>query len=174
MEIAMRLGTASTLLALTALAAPLGAAHPAGPKSVIAKAVTREARSDFTRHSQAEIQATITPRDVNADGIQDWQVDYSSLGAAWCGTGGCRYQLWLGRRNGAPKLVFDRQMRELKVTRKNGTIVFVFDFHGSECGGFGSEACPGEFTWSAKRGRMVLLPSPKKHTLIGDPLGYGR
>lgn len=170
----MRLGTVATQIALTALATPLCAAQPLGTKAMIAKAVTREVRSDFTRHSQAEIQAAISARDINADGLQDWQVDYSSLGAAWCGTGGCRYQLWLGRKNGVPKLVFDRQMRELKVTRKNGAIIFVFDFHGSECGGFGSEACPGEFAWSAKRGRMVLLPSPKKHTAISDPIGFGQ
>ncbi len=168
----MRLGTTATLIAFAALGPPLGAAHPAGPKAVIAKAVTREVRQDFSKHGQAVILATITPRDINADGIQDWQVDYSSLGSAWCGTGGCRYQLWLGRENGAPFLVFDRQMRELKVVRRKGRVIFVFDFHGSECGGFGSEACLGEFSWSAKRGRMVLLPTPKKHTSISDTIVF--
>ena len=46
----------------------------------------------------------------------------------------------------------------------------MFDFHGSECGGFGSQECPGEFAWSAKRGRMLLLPTPKKHTSISNPI----
>lgn len=170
----MRLGASATLIAVAALGAPLGAAHQSSPKAVIAKVVSRDLQSDFTKHSQAAILAAITPRDINADGIQDWQIDYSSLGSAWCGTGGCRYQLWLGRKVGAPLLVFDRQMRELKISRRKGSIVFVFDFHGSECGGYGSEACPGEFSWSAMRGRMVLLTTPKKHTAISDPIAFDR
>jgi len=61
-------------------------------------------------------------------------------------------------------------MRSLDIQKRSGRIVFVFDFHGSECGGFGAQACPGEFTWNARRGRMVLLPTPKKHTSISNPL----
>ncbi|MEY4953842.1 MAG: hypothetical protein RL299_2266 [Pseudomonadota bacterium] len=166
----MRLKTAALLIAFAALANPLAAAKPIGPKAVIAKAVTREVQDDFTKHSQADILAAITPVDINADGIQDWQVDYNNLGAAWCGTGGCRYQLWLGRKNGVPLRVFDRQMRSVDIQKRPGRIVFAFDFHGSECGGFGSQECPGEFTWSAKRGRMILLPTPEKHTSIGNPI----
>lgn len=166
----MHLKSAAVLFAFAALANPLGAAKPVSPKAVIAKAVTREVRDDFTKHSQAEIMAAITPVEINGDGIQDWQVEYNNLGAAWCGTGGCRYQLWLGRKNGVPLRVFDRQMRSLDIQKRAGRIVFVFDFHGSECGGFGSQECPGEFTWSAKRGRMVLLPTPKKHTSISNPI----
>lgn len=166
----MHLKSAAVLIAFAALANPLGAAKPVSPKAVIAKAVTREVNDDFTKHRPADILAAITPRDINADGIQDWQVDFNTLGAAWCGTGGCRYQLWLGRKNGVPLRVFDRQMRALVVEQRKGRIVFVFDFHGSECGGVGAQECPGEFTWSAKRGRMILLPTPKKHTSIGSPI----
>lgn len=162
----MHLKSTTVLSALAGLACSLNAATPANPRAVIAKAVTREVRDDFTKHSLA----AITPVDINADGIQDWQVDYNSLGAAWCGTGGCRFQLWLGRRNGVPLRVFDRQMRAMTIKPRKGLIVFVFDFHGSECGGFGSEACPGHFAWSAKRGRMLLLPTPKKHTSISNPI----
>jgi hypothetical protein len=61
-------------------------------------------------------------------------------------------------------------MRSVDIQSRPGLIGFVFDFHGSECGGFGSQECPGHFTWSAKRGRMVLLPTPKKHTSISNPI----
>lgn len=152
------------------LISPATARAPAEPKAEIAKVLTRQLRSDFTRHSQAEIRAAIKPVDINADGIQDWQVDFNAFGSAWCGTGGCRYQLWLGRKSGMPLRVFDRQMREVQIERREGRIIFVFDFHGTHCGGFGAEACPGEFAWSAKRGRMVLLPTPARHTSIVDPI----
>lgn len=165
----MRLHLAAALILSLAIA-PAQAKAPPSPKAEIAKVLTRQLKSDFARHSQAEIIAAIEPVDINGDGIQDWQVNWNAFGSAWCGTGGCRYQLWLGRRSGAPIRVFDRQMRELNIENRDGRIVFVFDFHGSECGGFGSEACPGEFAWSAKRGRMVLLPTPARRTGVGAPI----
>ncbi len=164
----MRLALAAAL-ALTVALSPAIAKSPVSPKAEVAKVLTRQLRGDFSKHSQAEILAAIEPIDINADGIQDWQVNWNAFGSAWCGTGGCRYQLWLGRKTGAPIRVFDRQMRELAIEKRAGRIVFVFDFHGSECGGFGAEACPGEFSWNAKRGRMVLLPSPARHTGVSNP-----
>lgn len=166
----MHLKPAALLISLAALAFLAGASKPANPKADIAKAVARELRDDMPRHTTAEIRAEIKPVDINSDGIQDWQVDFGSFGFGWCGTGGCRYQLWLGRKAGPPLKVFDRQMRELKIERHAGRPVFVFDFHGSECGGTGNIACPGHFVWSARRGRMVLLPTPGKHTSVANPL----
>jgi hypothetical protein len=165
----MRLPLAAALILSIAIA-PVEAKAPPSPKAVIAKVLTRQLKTDFVRHSRAEIMAAIEPVDINADGIQDWQVNWNAFGSAWCGTGGCRYQLWLGRRSGAPIRVFDRQMRELAIENRAGRIVFVFDFHGTHCGGFGAEACPGEFAWSAKRGRMVLLPTPARHTSMSAPI----
>jgi hypothetical protein len=156
--------------AATLIAAPVFAKVAANPKAEIAKVLARQLRGDFNRHSPADINAAIEPVDINADGIQDWQVTWNTFGSAWCGTGGCRYQLWLGRKNGVPVRVFDRQMRALEIEKRGGRIVFVFDFHGTECGGTGAEACPGEFTWSAKRGRLVLLPSPARHTSMSAPI----
>ena len=154
--------------------APSHAKAPVDPRSAIAKRLTVDLRDDFTKHSQATIRAAIKPVEINSDGVQDWQVDWNAFGAAWCGTGGCRYQLWLGRRKAAPLLVFDRQMRELDIQQRGARTVFVFDFHGSECGGTGNIACPGEFSWSTKRGRMVLLPTPGKHTSMSNPIDYGQ
>jgi hypothetical protein len=165
----MRLPLAATLILSIAIA-PVEAKAPPSPKAEIAKVLTRQLKGDFARHNRAEIMAAIEPVDINADGIQDWQVNWNAFGSAWCGTGGCRYQLWLGRRSGVPIRVFDRQMRELTIENRAGRIVFVFDFHGTHCGGFGAEACPGEFAWSTKRGRMVLLPSPARHTSMSAPI----
>ena len=164
----MRLTFAAALV-LTVALSPAAAKAPASPKAELAKVLTRQLKGDFSKHSQAEILAAIEPVDINADGIQDWQVNWNAFGSAWCGTGGCRYQLWLGRKTGVPTRVFDRQMREVSTERRDGRIVFVFDFHGSECGGIGAEACPGEFAWSRRRGQMVLLPTPVRHTGTNDP-----
>lgn len=157
------------LLPLTVAAPQAAAKVIPSPKAEIAKVLTKQLKSGFGRHSQVEIKAAIQPVDINSDGIQDYQVNFTAFGSAWCGTGGCRYQLWLGRKSGVPLRVFDRQMRDLAIEKRAGHNVFVFDFHGSECGGYGAEACAGEFAWNAKRGRMVLLPTPAKHTAVFDP-----
>jgi hypothetical protein len=163
-----KLIAASIAIAFTLV--PATAKAPADPRAVIAKSLTQTLRDDFTKHSNKQIKAAIKPVDINADGIQDWQVDFNAFGAAWCGTGGCRYQLWLGQRNGKPIRVFDRQMRSLEIVKRGRRVVFVFDFHGGQCGTTGAEACPGEFTWSPKRARMVLLPTPAKHTAVQEPI----
>ena len=163
-----RLIIAATAAAL--IAAPTFAREGADPKAAIAKVLARQLKGDYNRNSPADINAAIEPVDINADGIQDWQVNWNTLGNAWCGTGGCRYQLWLGRKNGVPIRVFDRQMRALEIQKRAGRIVFVFDFHGTQCGDTGAQECPGEFTWSARRGRMVLLPTPARHTSIPQPI----
>jgi len=80
----MRLKTVAMLFALPALAAQLDAAAPASPKEAVARAVTREVRDDFTKHTKAEIRAAITPVDINADGIQDWQVHRSACSTVRC------------------------------------------------------------------------------------------
>jgi len=140
------------------------------PREAIADVLAQQLRRDFTKHTRAEMLAAIESADINGDGIEDYAVNFTNFGPAWCGTGGCRYQLWAGRRNGPPVRVFDRQMRELSIVRRGERIVYVFDFHGSECGGFGSELCPGGFAWSAKKGRLVLLPTPAKHTRLINPI----
>lgn len=163
-------------LALTfALAASVptpAAAEPA--RASIAAQVQQQLRGDFTKHSQADIYMAIQPVDIDGDAHPDWQVDWKKFGAGWCGTGGCRYQLWLGRAKGGPRLVFDRQMRELTIEQREGSAVFVFDFHGGECAGFGSQSCPGEFTWDPAAKALVLLPTPARHTAVVDPLVFGR
>lgn len=157
----------SILLACT-LILPLAAVQaraPADPRAEITRQVRAVLlRDDMSEHDPAVIAAQVTPIDINGDGIQDWQVDWNMLGMQWCGTGGCRYQLWLGRKAGPPLKVFDRRVRDRKVETRDGRILFVFDFHGTHCGGYGAQECPGTFTWNAKRGRMVLVPMPGKST----------
>lgn len=163
-------GLAALLIAALSLPAEARVRPVPAPRAAIADVLAKQVRRDFVKHTRNDLLAVIEGADINADGIEDYAVNFTQLGPAWCGTGGCRYQLWLGRRTGAPVRVFDRQMRELSIVKRSTAIVFVFDFHGSECGGFGSELCPGEYAWSAKKGRMVLLPTPTRHTRLEGPI----
>lgn len=162
------------ILVAAGLATPVFAETAATGRAAVAAQIQQQLQRSLAKHSQADIYMAIQPVDIDGDGVQDWQVDWNAFGSAWCGTGGCRYQLWLGRAKGGPKLVFDRQMRELTVEQRDGRTVFVFDFHGGECGGFGSQQCPGEFTWEAKAKQLVLLPTPARHTAVADPLLFDR
>jgi hypothetical protein len=161
------------LFALTIAVAPTQAlAEPA--RAAIAAQVQQQLRGDPAKHSLADIYMAIKPVDIDGDSTPDWQVDWKSFGARWCGTGGCRYQLWLGRTKDGPKLVFDRQMRTLTIEQRVGRTVYLFDFHGSECGGFGSQACPGEFAWDHAAKALILLPTPARRTAVDSPLVFGR
>jgi hypothetical protein len=168
----MRFALASILV--LAASQPAAADSASAARAAIAQQVQQQLRSNPAGHSQADIYMAITPVEVDGDAVPDWQVHWKDLGAGWCGTGGCRFQLWLGRAKGAPKLIFDRQMRKLTIEQRDGRPVFVFDFHGSECSGFGSQACPGEFAWDARAKALVLLPAPARHTAVESPLVFGR
>jgi hypothetical protein len=168
------LRTFTRILAVIGLAAPALAQPSQDGRASVAGQIQKQLHRDLTKLNQADIYMAIKPVDIDGDGLQDWQVDWNEFGSAWCGTGGCRYQLWLGRAKGGPKLVFDRQMRELTIAQREGRVVFVFDFHGGECGGFGSQECPGEFTWDAGAKKLVLLPTPARHTAVEDPLLFNR
>ncbi len=170
----MRRFLAITLVAAAGLLTPALAEPAPSARAAIAGMVQQQLRGDFTKHSRADIYMAIQPVDIDGDAHPDWQIDWKAFGAGWCGTGGCRYQLWLGRAKGGPRLVFDRQMRKLTIEQREGSAVFVFDFHGGECGGFGSQACPGEFTWDPAAKALVLLSTPARHTAVENPLVFGR
>lgn len=92
--------------------------------------------------------------DINGDGIADWKVDFDGE-IGWCGTGGCRVELWLGRPDGGPTLVWDAGVRQFKLKpKKTGAVVDV-DFHGSACGGYGAMECPRRYVWDAAEGAFV-------------------
>ena len=47
----------------------------------------------------------------------------------------------------------------LQSATRNSETVFDFDFHGANCGTFGSEACPASFAWNRAAGRLVERPT---------------
>ena len=65
-------------------------------------------------------------------------------------------------------------LRGIDIMTGRGQTVFVFDFHGGECGGFGSQACPGEFAWDPAAKGLTLLPTPALHTAVEDPVVFDR
>ena len=152
----VRMGLA-VAMAATFWAMPAPArTEPDSGREQIAAIVSAEIASDSQVISAAKVRAAIRPIRIDADGLTDYAVDWERFTfAAWCGTGGCRYQLWRGVTGGMPQIVFDRQVREVKQRKVGRDVVFDFDFHGSVCGGYGVELCPASFSWDAKAGRMV-------------------
>ncbi len=139
---------------------PVAAPRMTSPKDLIFRSILAEVRRDGMPAKQADMRAAISAVTINTDGIEDFQVKWESLSSpAWCGTGGCRYQLWLGSAAGSPRIVFDNQMRELTTRSVGGEMIFDFDFHGGVCGGYGAEACPASFAWDGTIKRMVERPT---------------
>ncbi len=133
-------------------------------RDFIADAVMPALKTDIYKHSRKKVISTITPVDINGDGLTDYQMDWGKLGSpAWCGTGGCRYQLWLGTSAGAPVKLFDRMQRTVSI-RPAPARIFDFDFHGGTCGGSGSALCPASYTFNPKTNKLmqVKVPGQKK------------
>ncbi len=99
--------------------------------------------------------------DINGDALADWRVDYSER-MAWCGTGGCRQQLYLARPDGTYALVFDAQARsEFRMRKTREGRRLDLEVHGSVCGQTGVEECLRSFLWTEADGRYVEVPNRK-------------
>jgi hypothetical protein len=158
---------------LSLTVAAVQAAPKPDPRTAIAKAIQNSMDGDPDPMSVSKLKSAMKRVDVDGDAIPDWQVDWEKYGSAsWCGTGGCRYQLWRGVAGGDPQIVFERQVREVKTRKTELGTVFDFDFHGSVCGGFGVEECPTSFGWDAKLARMVERVTPKGDGTIRLMLPY--
>jgi hypothetical protein len=155
-KVVMRTGVAMVVAAMLWATQGVAQAKPDAGRAQIAEIVSAEIASDSQVISPAKVRAAIRPIRVDDDGVTDYAVNWEQFTfAAWCGTGGCRYQLWRGVTGGVPQIVFDRQVREVKLRKVGRDTIFDFDFHGSVCGGYGVELCPASFSWDAKAGRMV-------------------
>ncbi len=110
--------------------------------------------------------------DINGDGKPDWRVDYEHAPNAslWCGTGGCRNELWVSGPGDSYRRVMSVGMRLFKLSRRGGVARLDLDFHGSLCGGYGVQACPRSYLWNEQAGAFLETAAPGNHTwLAGGP-----
>ncbi len=110
--------------------------------------------------------------DVNGDGVPDWRIDYEKgpNPSYFCGTGGCRQQIFVSGAGGGYSLAFDRLVRAFKLHKANGQTVLDVDFHGTACGGYGVDDCPRSYGWTDEGERFLERPAPGAQTfLFGGP-----
>lgn len=111
---------------------------------------------------------------INDDGVADWRVDYEQAPnpSYFCGTGGCRQQIFVSNARGGFDLAMDAQVRLFKLRHSRGQTLLDVDFHGSVCGGFGVDACPRGYVWSVADARFIARVDPGAQTFfIGGPVG---
>jgi hypothetical protein len=91
--------------------------------------------------------------DLDGDGRDDLILDYLGLicdgSRAFCGTGGCSMEVWLGQPDGTYRLLVDDQFVEIEPTGP-GLLRLVRD--GGWCGLSGAEICEG--TYAITEGRL--------------------
>lgn len=110
--------------------------------------------------------------DINGDGRPDWRVEYEHAPNAslWCGTGGCRNELWVSGPGDSYRRVMSVGLRAFKLSRRGGVARLDLDFHGSLCDGYGVQACPRSYLWNEQAGAFVETAAPGGHTwLAGGP-----
>lgn len=154
-------------LAIAAAACSMGAS--AGPPAWLVDHVRQEINQDYydpkdpdgppMRQPSAKMFKRV---DINGDGLADWQVDFNGL-ANWCGTGGCRLELWLGRSDGGVTPVWGIGVREFKLRppKAGAPATLDVDVHGSACGGAGVMPCPRRYVWSATEAAFVQAVNAK-------------
>ena len=149
------------------------AAPLTGERLYIAQIIDGESDRD-DRLRPARLRRAIKTIDIDHDTIPDYLVDYRRvINTHWCGgDGSCSFELWRGIRGGHPIRVWNQVVREYKIARRGGETVFDFDFHGSNCGTFGSLACPASFAWDRQLARLVERPTPGGVTTVRliDPI----
>lgn len=129
------------------------------PPSVLVEAVRAETKDDTD--APRDPARLFRKVDINGDALPDWRVDYSDR-IAWCGTGGCRQQLYLARADGTYALVFDAQARnEFRLRRTRQGHRLDLEVHGSVCGQAGVVECLRAFVWNEADARYVEVPNRK-------------
>lgn len=173
------------VLAIVAVLVAAGGAHAAAAPDSIRRSVQAEIDAvmapdpddpddaDYNPPAFTASAAMFRRVVVNDDGVADWRVDFEKAPNAsyFCGTGGCRQQLWVSNAAGGFDLAMDTQVRMMKLRRaKTGTRLDV-DFHGSICGGFGVDPCPRSYVWSGAISRFVARVGVGGETfLAGGPV----
>lgn len=110
--------------------------------------------------------------DINRDGKPDWRVDYANAKnpSLFCGTGGCEQQIFISRPDGSYALVFERLVRQFKVSTVKGERVLDVDFHGTICEGTGVEECNRRYAWDEASVRFLERPNRKGDSwLVSGP-----
>ena len=155
--------------------AVMGATHGPGraplarPPAAVIAPVEKDLRDHYHLRRLAP-QRMFRAIDLNGDGESDWIADFDKSGeGGWCGTGGCR-QMIFASQGGRFRVVFDAQIREMKMRNSGGAFRLDLDVHGSNCGTFGAAACPASFLWDKGHARFVEAATPGGETRVHGSL----
>lgn len=151
------------MLLIAALALVGASAEP--PPSIVVR-VDRELSDEAERPGPLQ-SGLFRQVDVNHDGIGDWHVDFERANPiGWCGSGGCRHQLYVSRKGGDHVLAFDENARAFAV--RGGRVMV--EVYGSYCGTAGVVECRRSFAWSAREGRLVPVAGRGQDPRLFGPL----
>ena len=148
-----------------------------GERLYVAQIADKEKSEEDDRLIPARLVHAIKVVDIDHDGIPDYVVDYNKVvNTHWCGTGGCNFEIWHGKKGGHPVRVWNVMARQYTIAQRNGETVFDFDFHGGNCGTFGASACPASFGWNGMSRGMEERPTPSGNTIVRliDPIPLTR
>src|SRR5262245_46906468 len=119
--------------------------------------VVQRAIQDMLKGCQPERsvlkKGLVAAKDINGDGRKDYIVQYGGLPCGnepngFCGTGGCRTQVFASLRDGTYAKVLDDTVRDVRFTRVKGRPAMVLSVHGSECGRMGASRCIQTLFWN--------------------------
>ena len=105
-------------------------------------------------------ETTVRRIDINADGQDDYVIPYDTLhcaqgpSAGYCGSAGCRTEIWISTANAEWTLGFNSHVRDLAFeSDDHGGQFMVLNQHGSFCRMAGSAKCVLKLVW--REGKFV-------------------
>lgn len=181
-KLTLALGLA--LMAGIAPACALAATPPPAIEAAVREEVVAAATEGFTPEEANDPSVVpaymkkTTPSmfrkvDLNGDKIADWAVYFEEAPNAsyFCGSGGCRYELYVGKPDGTWKQVFTRTGGDLKFTGPKSARGIEIGYHGTVCDSFGADECLRAYRWDAGVDGYVEVPNSKGLAmLIGGSL----
>ncbi|MDR4305443.1 hypothetical protein IHQ68_02245 [Chelatococcus sambhunathii] len=97
----------------------------------------------------------MTRRDINADGVDDFILDYGEFScdgmmSFFCGSAGCTQEVFASLPGGAYVKVLDSNAHSIDFKTVRGKPAMVLSLHGGSCGKAGAAECKQTLIWNGK------------------------
>jgi hypothetical protein len=135
--------------------AQIAAAHAQTVPPIVDAEIQKAVAACEPEHAMWD-QGFITQKDINADGVSDYVLDYGKFICGdsttyFCGTAGCLTQVFASLPGGTYVKVLDDNVRQLQFRTLRGRPAMLIDVHGSVCGRTGASACDMTLYWNGSQ-----------------------
>lgn len=122
---------------------------------VVGRAIAQQSENCMKPDKVSLEKGFMTRRDVNADGIPDYVLNYGSFKCGdtfmlYCGSAGCLTQVFASA-DGSFVKVLDENAQKVDFKTVKGRPAMLLGLHGTACGKRGVDACGATLYWNGSK-----------------------